>query len=86
VDVAIPIHNDVAIPTLKKNQKHIWQKIPLQRSHKELAKFDDGDSGYIQVLSCIKSCLDPENIQDARNRHHKFFKHMSKSRSNDITF
>ncbi|KAL9619076.1 MAG: hypothetical protein Q9160_006252 [Pyrenula sp. 1 TL-2023] len=57
-----------------------WEKIPLARAHKNLAKFTSNcDSDYLKVLSCINHCLEDGNYRKALERCSLFSTHFSKA-------
>ena len=63
---------ETAIPT--KAKRSTWERIPFQRSHKDLVKFDsDSDPDYLEVVARLTVCLQPISCEDALNRYSRFF-------------
>ena len=62
-----------------KTKDDTWDKIPLRRSHKDLAKFDsDQDKDFLAVVDRINRCLNVKHYQSALRRHAMFFDHLSR--------
>ena len=77
-DLSQVINQDHSMPMKAKDRK--WKKITLQRTHKDLAKFDSNkDPDFLKVLSCINQCLEFTNYERALERHSLFFTHIGRS-------